>query len=331
MHSHILSRPAALVVLMACTFGLLVTVPPSAAEARIDSVAETRFLDSVNAERAQRGIPRLRSSSDLVSVARRHSVRMADKNHLHHNPNLSTEVKDWQRVAENVGRGPSVSSLHSALMNSAGHRANILDSKVTQIGIGVEVRGSTVWVTQVFRNPRTATTVSVTDVKRSSTPGRANETLARSGVTLGCGNGRYCPDRRVSRAEMGTCLARSGALLPQQPSTFSDTAQTAVHAANIEAIRKGRITTGCSATLYCPTRDVTRAEMATFLVRAKGLPVSGTTSRFGDVVPGSTHAGAIEALAKAGITNGCGSGNYCPNRPVTRAEMASFLTRTFQL
>jgi hypothetical protein len=331
MRPHFLLRPGALLLIAACSLGMIVTVPPNTAEARTDAVAETRFLDSVNAERAQRGLPRLRSNPELLKVARTHSVRMADRNHLHHNPKLSTDVTSWQRLAENVARGTSVASVHTALMNSAGHRANILDNRLTQIGIGVEVRGSTVWVTQVFRTPRTAETVSFSDVSRNSTHGRAIETLARSGVTMGCGSGRYCPDRRVSRAEMGTFLARSGAMLPQQPGTFTDTAKTAVHAANIEAIRRDGVTTGCASTRFCPTRDVTRAEMASFLARAKGLPIRGATTRFGDVTDGSTHAGAIEALARAGITNGCGNGNYCPDRPVTRSEMASFLTRTFAL
>jgi hypothetical protein len=327
----VLPRIEALLLVMACTLGLLVAMPPSAADARTDTVAETRFLDSINAERAQRGVSRLRADAELTAIARRHSVRMADRNHLHHNPNLATEVTSWSRVSENVGRGSSVPSLHTALMNSTGHRANILDSSVTQVGVGVEIRGSTVWVTQVFRNPRTVEAIRFSDVSRSSTHGRAIEALAASGVTMGCGNGRYCPERRVSRAEMGTFLARSGALVPRTPGTFSDTAGTAVHAANIEAIRADGVTTGCAPTRYCPTRDVTRAEMASFLVRARGLPVQGTTTRFGDVAAGSTHAGAIEALARAGITNGCGNGNYCPDRPVTRAEMASFLTRTFPL
>ena len=46
---------------------------------------------------------------------------------------------------------------------------------------------------------------------------------------------------------------------------------------------------------------------------------------------GSTHEEAINRLAAAGVTNGCGSGLYCPEEPVTRAEMASFLARALGL
>ena len=102
------------------------------------------------------GLPSLAVADDLVAVARRHSVRMADAADLHHNPDLATEVTGWQKVGENVGRGPRVEPIHDAFMNSPGHRENILDPDWTEIGIGVEVRDGTVWVTEVFREPEAA-------------------------------------------------------------------------------------------------------------------------------------------------------------------------------
>lgn len=59
------------------------------------------------------------------------------------------------------------------------------------------------------------------------------------------------------------------------------------------------------------------------------VPAAGATFR--DVTPGSTHADAIVALADRGITTGCGGGRFCPREPVTRAQMASFLTRALDL
>ena len=86
--------------------------------------------------------------------------------------------------------------------------------------------------------------------------------------------------------------------------------------------------------MYCPDREVTRAEMAVFLLRAKhsatyGPPVTGGT--FADV----PYAGKewmeswIEQFYREGITTGCGDNplQYCPERNVTRAEMAVFLLR----
>ena len=93
------------------------------------------------------------------------------------------------------------------------------------------------------------------------------------------------------------------------------------------------ITVGCGdGTNYCPQRDVTRAEMATFLTRALGLETPPQPAGFADVDPDGVHAASIEALHAAGITTGCGDGtNFCPDRVVTRAEMATFLTRALGL
>jgi hypothetical protein len=93
------------------------------------------------------------------------------------------------------------------------------------------------------------------------------------------------------------------------------------------------ITVGCGTGIYCPLNSVTRQQMAVFLLKSKnGLcyvppPCSGD---FPDVPCSSNFAPWIEALADAGITGGCGGGNYCPTNPVRRDQMAAFLYNTFQ-
>lgn len=140
-------------VVVAALLTLLGTVlQPAAADAGLES----GFVQRINAERASNGLPELRLAGDLVTVARRHSQRMADSNDLHHNPNLGSEVSGWQLVGENVGKGPSVDSLHSAFMASPGHRANILHTAWLEVGVGVVVDGDRIWVTQVFRQPKQA-------------------------------------------------------------------------------------------------------------------------------------------------------------------------------
>ncbi|HSK94923.1 MAG TPA: S8 family serine peptidase [Candidatus Angelobacter sp.] len=89
------------------------------------------------------------------------------------------------------------------------------------------------------------------------------------------------------------------------------------------------ITVGCSETRYCPKGLVTRAQMATFLTRALGLPPSPRDYFTDDSQ--SKHQAAINAMAHAGITVGCGGTRFCPNGTVTRAQMASFLARAFSL
>jgi pyridoxal biosynthesis lyase PdxS len=88
--------------------------------------------------------------------------------------------------------------------------------------------------------------------------------------------------------------------------------------------------------MYCPEDSVTRAQMAVFLERglhgsAYQPPAVGAGTGFNDVATNYWAAAWIKQLAADGITTGCGSGNYCPEDPVTRAQMAVFLVRTFNL
>jgi hypothetical protein len=101
----------------------------------------------------------------------------------------------------------------------------------------------------------------------------------------------------------------------------------------IEKLYNAGITGGCSASpmMYCPDNSVTRAQMAVFLLRGEHgstyTPPAATGTVFGDV-PLDYWAGPwIEQLAAEGITGGCGNGNYCPDLPVTRDQMAVFLLR----
>jgi hypothetical protein len=61
------------------------------------------------------------------------------------------------------------------------------------------------------------------------------------------------------------------------------------------------------------------------------IPPAPTGTVFSDVPAGHWAGAYIEALVAEGITGGCGAGVYCPDSPVTRAEMAVFLTKTFGL
>lgn len=104
------------------------------------------------------------------------------------------------------------------------------------------------------------------------------------------------------------------------------------HEPNIGLIADAGITEGCSAVLrwlYCPDTDVRRDQMASFIVRAMNLPAA-TEDYFSDD-NGNTHEDAINALAEAGITTGCGDGRYCPLEPIRRDHMAAFLARALDL
>ena len=108
-----------------------------------------------------------------------------------------------------------------------------------------------------------------------------------------------------------------------------------LHEASIEAIAALGITRGCNPPLvdrFCPATNVTRAEMAAFLIAAIGeQPLTAFTGAFPDVPAGQWYTGYVERLKEIGITTGNADGTYGPDRPVTRAEMAVFLSRAFEI
>jgi uncharacterized delta-60 repeat protein len=169
------------------------------------------------------------------------------------------------------------------------------------------------------------------------------ERLYIDGITGGCAINpiQYCPEASVTRAQMAVFLERgkNGPTFTPPPAAgtvFADVPLAYWAAAWIEKLATDGITTGCGGGNYCPEQPVTRAQMAVFLLRAKygagyTPPGVGAGTGFGDVQPDYWAAAWIKQLVTEGITSGCGSGNYCPENPVTRAQMAVFLVRTFNL
>ena len=104
------------------------------------------------------------------------------------------------------------------------------------------------------------------------------ERLFNAGVTGGCGNGNYCPDAFVTRAQMAIFLlkAKNGSSFTPPAvgvsTGFADVATNAFAAAFIKQLVADGITSGCGNGNYCPDSDVTRAQMAIFLVKAFNLP-----------------------------------------------------------
>ncbi|MBA3405828.1 MAG: S-layer homology domain-containing protein [Gemmatimonadaceae bacterium] len=144
------------------------------------------------------------------------------------------------------------------------------------------------------------------------------------GITAGCAEDRYCPKGLVTRAQMATFLTRALNLSAAARDYFTDDAGNK-HEARINALAQAGITVGCSATRFCPEGTVTRAQMATFLVRGFGLQAAVRDYYADDA--GNKHEPRINALAQAGVTRGCTATAYCPWGAVTREQMAAFLHR----
>ena len=110
---------------------------------------------------------------------------------------------------------------------------------------------------------------------------------------------------------------------------FDDVPPGTKFASDIAWLWNEGITAGCAPDLFCPNGLVTRAQMATFLGRALDLPA--TSRDFFTDDEGSVHEDRINRLAAAGITAGCSPTRFCPSGLVTRAQMATFLGRAFNL
>jgi len=100
----------------------------------------------------------------------------------------------------------------------------------------------------------------------------------------------------------------------------------------IEKLFQNGITTGCGGNYFCPDQNVTRDQMAIFILRSMygrnyQPPAVGASTGFYDVTTSHWAAPWIKQLAAEGITTGCGGGNYCPSQSVSRDQMAIFILR----
>jgi uncharacterized protein (DUF1800 family) len=120
---------------------------------------------------------------------------------------------------------------------------------------------------------------------------------------------------------------------PFSVSAFTDVPTTHPYFTEITNIAERQVTLGCGGGNYCPDLNVTRGQMAAFLVRSLGLPnpPPPATQRFTDVPPSHPFYAYVEELALRGITQGCGPNTFCPEALVTRGQMAAFIMRAIGL
>ncbi len=164
------------------------------------------------------------------------------------------------------------------------------------------------------------------------------EAIYAAGLTVGCDERgiRYCPDIGVTRGQMAAFLARALNLPASSDDRFTDDDRSEFEGA-INKVAAAGITVGCNPpanTRFCPDRRVTRAEMATFLVRSfpNRMPATAPDAFVDD--DADVHQGNINRIAAAAITLGCNpptNNRYCPGDHVTRGQMATFLTRALGL
>jgi uncharacterized protein YkwD len=142
------------VILVALLAFSTMSIDPADAATRKERRIERRLH---NRSRANHGRRALRLVPRLNRIARKHSLRMANQDDLHHNSRLVRQVDDmrWRRLGENVGVAPAMGrgtlkAIHRAFLDSRPHRRNIMLRSFNRMGVGIVRASGKVWVTIVF-------------------------------------------------------------------------------------------------------------------------------------------------------------------------------------
>lgn len=119
--------------------------------------------------------------------------------------------------------------------------------------------------------------------------------------------------------------------------SFTDVAATHPYYSDIINIAARGVTLGCPAPQYCPDSNVTREQMAAFIMRSLGEfnPPTPPSQHFADVPPSNIFYNFIDRMWVLGITYGCGVDQqgqpiYCPSASVTHGQMAAFMERALK-
>jgi len=147
-----------LLVLLSVGASFAIAPTHAVADARDNEDAANQLIWMINQERSSRGIAPVSSRDDIRPMAIDHSGDMARESRLWHNEEYFTETNRTRLHAgllgENVGRGPTIQSIHDALMASDTHRHVLLNPRYAFVGIGVVHSADRWYITQDFGEPR---------------------------------------------------------------------------------------------------------------------------------------------------------------------------------
>ena len=166
------------------------------------------------------------------------------------------------------------------------------------------------------------------DVEKDSYYHDAVHWALEKGITEGTSTDTFSPGASCTRAQMVTFLWRAaGSPSPKSAANpFKDINENDYYYfAILWAIENG-ITSGTGADTFSPGATVTRGQTVTFLHRAAGSPLAGS-SGFNDVSDGAYYAKAVAWAAENGITGGTGSNKFAPNADCTRGQIVTLLYR----
>lgn len=200
---------------------------------------EKYLFDAVNRERTSQGLRALMWDSSLAAAARTHLRKMVDAKRLSHQlsgeADLSRRLREagahFSMVAENIALAPSVDELHIGWMNSIPHRDNILNPKLTAIGIAVEKRGDEFFAVQDF-------STTVDDLTKEGQEKRVGELLHAHGLKISASSEDA---RKACDGPAGNAGGRPNAILHFEASDLNELPEQVVHAVKRSAYRSASV------------------------------------------------------------------------------------------
>ena len=169
------------------------------------------------------------------------------------------------------------------------------------------------------------------DVPDSAYYAEAVDWAVAKKITGGIGNKLFGPNDPCTRAQIVTFLWRAaGSPEPKAMSTFVDVSADAYYAKAVAWAVENGITGGTGDGKFSPDAACTRAQAVTFLWRANGSPAVSGNAAFRDVAANAYYAAAVTWAEKNGITGGIGGGLFGSDHNCTRAQIVTFLYRSYQ-
>lgn len=146
------------------------TPQPAPSPTTFAANVEEFVVQGMNAERVKNGLATLAVDSKLTPIARAHSQDMLINNYFSHTGlsgctvscRLNNAGYGWQSYGENIysmsgytlSASDTANKIVTGWMNSPGHRANILGTKFTKVGVGIAMEGTKIYATSDYSLPR---------------------------------------------------------------------------------------------------------------------------------------------------------------------------------
>ena len=151
-------------------------------------------------------------------------------------------------------------------------------------------------------------------------------------VTNGMGPNTFAPNGNCTRAQVVTFLWRAmGKPEPKSVATsFTDVPADIWYSKAVAWAVEQNITNGMSEHSFAPDATCTRAQVVTFLWRAKGMPEPGTANPFSDVAAGTYYYAPVLWANENSVTNGTDATHFSPQNTCIRAQVVTFLYRALK-